>query len=157
MNQWYEIIECDNTVADPFVADKIEPQDFDDIPLVSGQPVANWTCSLTLQASSAEWDGEPDDVLQNAFDIPVFSKRLQSAIQEEGFHDLQFLPVQVLRPDMSQIEGFAIANILRLVPCLDWEKSQYRRSRRRKGECSSISKLILVRSAVEGLDLFRMK
>ena len=157
MNQWYSTVECDNTVPDPFVADRVEPEDFDDIPFFSGQPVTNWTCSLTLQASSAELDGDPDDVLQHALGIPVFSKRLQTALVEEGFHDLQFLPIQVLRPDMSQIDGFAIANILRLVPCLDWEKSQYERDRRRKGECSSISKLVLVRSAVEGLDLFRMK
>ena len=65
----------------------------------------------------------PDDALQNDIAIPIYSPRLQSALQEAAITGIQFLPIHVLRLDGSEIPGFAVANIICVRPAMDMEKS----------------------------------
>src|SRR5262245_55837828 len=143
MNDFYLTIRNDNTVVDPFVANEYDPVDFDDWSLVSGKEIHNWDGSLKMWAESKKWDGEHDDVLQNALGIPVYSPRLQQSLIKEGFDAIQYLPISIKHSDGSEIPGYAVANILHLIPCLDFANSRCRLHTRqdRLGECRSIEKI----------------
>lgn len=68
------------------------------------------------------------------------------------------MPVHVRHADGREVPGYAIANILNLAPCLDWEKAEYRPWKgRREGEVQSITHLVVKGSALQGYDIIRMK
>jgi hypothetical protein len=154
---WYHPIPCDNTVKNPYVADAVDLKGHDEWDFCKGIPVDNWDSDIWFQAKEVQNDGEPDDVLQNLLGLPIYSKRLQMALINEGINRIQYLPVKVLRPDNSEIEGFAIANILDLIPSLDWERSKYELRQNRPGEVRYISYMVLKHQSIQGYDIFRMK
>ena len=155
---WYLAIENDKTVKDPLVADQEDLCGIDEWTLQKGQLVTDWNPAVTFFAGGPEWDGEPDDVLQNAVGLPIYSARLQEALRAGGIEGIQYLPVQVRHADGREVLGYDIANILNLVPCLDWEKAEYRPWKgRREGEVRSITHLVVKGSALQGYDILRMR
>ncbi|MDF9407234.1 hypothetical protein L7E55_02495 [Pelotomaculum isophthalicicum JI] len=162
MKKWYDPLECDNIVENPFIADTVVLKGVEEFELVRGQLIEKWDKSAWFQASEPKYDGDPDDVLQNAISPPIYSARLRKALDNAGVTGIQYLPVHVLRPDGSPIEGFAIANILNLLPALDFEKSDYDVFEddyflpERRGKVRCIRKPVLRRTIIEGYDIFRL-
>lgn len=76
--RWYQPIECDNTVKDPLVCelDNFEDYGFDEWSFWAGSKINNWNNNIVFQAKKKSNDGSPDDVLQNASLVPIFSQRL---------------------------------------------------------------------------------
>jgi hypothetical protein len=155
--QWFLKVSCDNTTKNPYVTDNVDLKGFDEWDFCKGVPVDNWDNGVWFQAKKVHNDGDPDDVLQNLLGLPIYSKRLQLALIQEGINRIQYLPVKILRPDNSEIDGFAIANILDLIPSLDWERSNYELKKNRPGEVRYITNMVLKRQSIQGYDIFRMK
>lgn len=124
--KWYQVILHDNTVANPFVADVGDLRGVAQDDLWSGMLITNWNETAWLQASSKADDGDLDDALQTYLRPPVYSARLQNALRDAHIEGIQYLPVQILRPDRARIPGYSIVNALNLVTgAIDLERSDY--------------------------------
>jgi hypothetical protein len=161
--KWYWVVSCDQTVDDPVVADCADLKGFDEAALLNGQPLDSWDASAWFQATNPEDDGTPDDVLQNHLGLPIFSQRLRNALEEAGIRDIQYLPVTVIRPDGHRLTGFSIGNVLRLVPALDLQKSDYDVFPQdyflptRRGMVQGIRRAVLLGHALNEYDVIRLK
>jgi hypothetical protein len=93
--------------------------------LKSGKVIENWSSNAWLRSTSKDDDGVPDDVLCEHLGLPVFSGRLCEAIRKQGVAttDIQFLPVKLIASTGEFIDRFAIANVIRRVPALDYKLS----------------------------------
>lgn len=124
--RWYHVIDYDNAVADPYVAGTGDLMGVDHENLWGGTPVATWNADAWIKPDSPEDDGDPDDSLQSYLPPPIYSTRLRQALESAGIGGIQWLPLHVLRPDGTEIPGYAIANIVNLVEgALDLERSDY--------------------------------
>jgi hypothetical protein len=121
--KWYLTVACDNTVADPFVADTAQLRGVDEWAVMAGERLPEWPPDWCVAARSKANDGTPDDVLQNSLGIPIYSERLQQRLTAWGIQNIQYLPIRVLRPTGALIDGFAIANVLACRSALDLERS----------------------------------
>lgn len=158
---WYWVITCSNTVPKAFVSSAEDLKGYEDWQLERGQFVTNWDSSAWIRSRDPEWDGEPDDALQNHLALPIYSARLRKAIQEAEFIGIQFLPIQVLHMNGSEITGFAIANILNTPSAMDKERSLYDVC---EEDCDpedrgkvSVYRMVLKRGALNGYDVIRVK
>lgn len=163
MKKWYKPIGCDNTVANPFVADSEDLKGLDEWSFYGGQLFEKWDETVWFQAKESKNDGDPDDVLQNALGfLPIFSARLRKALDKAGITGIQYLPVHVLHYDGTPVEGFAIANILNFLPALDIDESDYDIFDndyflpKRRGKIRGIRKAVLHRTVIERYDIFRL-
>lgn len=128
--------------------------------MLTGQFIENWDENAWLQASDPDHEGEIDDVLQNHLRLPIFSHRLQHALTSAGIGGIQFLSVKVLRPDGEIIPGFAIANLLNIIPALNKDRTQFKVIKPSYAEEERIllySKVCLYKQALEGYDIIRLK
>ena len=123
--KWYWTLQSDNLVANPFVADSEFLNGCDEWTFLQGKKLSDWDTNAWFQAESPENDGDPDDVLQNAAGIPVYSSRLRKTLQTATIGGIQYLPVNVLRQERLSIKGYTIANILNRVSALDLDRSDY--------------------------------
>jgi len=161
--KWYWVVSCDNTVGNPFVADSEDLKQVNKQDLLECKPIEDWDETAWLKASKAENDGVPDDVLQESSGIPVYSERLRLALENASIDGIQYLPVRVLRPNGSPIHGFSIANILHLVASLDFDRSDCEFFpadyfvEERRGTIRAIRRATLLRSALDGFHVFRLK
>lgn len=161
MPRWYQAIGCDNTVEDPLVIDE-DSLPIDPVLLRIGKPVTEWGPSAYLMARKPEYDGEPDDVLQNCLNLPVFSRRMRDALAIEGISGFQYLPVRVLRPNGVEIPGFCFANILERRRALDRQRSSYAVFPddyflpQRRGLVRAIYRRVLVGEQLQGCDVLRL-
>jgi hypothetical protein len=162
MTSWYWIVACDNTVENPLVVSEASLQGLDESDFTSGVTIANWDETAWFRSPNADLDGDPDDVLQNHLGLYIYSMRLRNALNAADITGIQYLPVRVFLSDGSQIEGFAIANILCLVPALDLENSDFDVFPddyflpERRGKVRGIRKPVLRRAAVEPFDVIRL-
>lgn len=158
--RWYWPVDCDNTVSTPLVAETYDLLGIEDWELRRAQRIENWNNEAWLQARNRRNDGDPDDVLQSALDLPIYSSRLQEALSLAGVTGIQYLPVRVLRPSGEPIAGYAIANILNVVPALNARSSivQYYGNDRphRKGDVRSIRQVVLIAKNLVGYDVIRL-
>jgi hypothetical protein len=156
---WYHVITKDNTVKNPFVADREDLKGFEEEDFQKGKPIKKWDGKAWLKAAKPANDGDPDDSLLNDISLPVYSKRLQENAAVTG---VQFLPLRVLRPKGGEITGYAIANILNLVPALDRENAKIDifpddwPEVEKRGEIWAVRKAALVGAKLEGFDIIRL-
>jgi hypothetical protein len=161
MKRWFWAVSCDNTTADPFVADEAELE-YEDSALRVGRKVEAWQETACVKATAPENDGEPDDVLQTCLAVPIYSRRLRLALDEGGIGGIQYLPIRVVRPNGELIAGFSVANILNCVDALDLRLSAVSRYPAdyflpaRRGLIRSVNAPVLVRSAVAAYDIIRL-
>jgi len=161
--KWYCLIDCDNTVDDPLVTDCDDLKGHDDWDFCEGKLIEPWDGSAWLKATEPEDHGTPDDVLQNHLGLPVFSARLRRVLEQAGVGGIQYLPLQVFRPDGSKVEGYSIANLLNVVPALDRERSDFdvfpaeEPFLDRAGQVEGIRKAVLLADAIAGYDIFRLQ
>jgi hypothetical protein len=161
-SRWYHPLECMNTVSNPLVVSLANLNGMDEWDLQTGRFFERWDESSWFRSGSPENDGDPDDVLQDHIgSLPIYSSRLQTALRAAGITGLQYLPVQVFRSDGKLIKGFAIANILDVIPALDLSRSEYPvygdNWPDRKGEIRAIKRAVVRRDALEGYDIVRLK
>lgn len=124
--KWYWVIDCDNAVANPYVADTGDLMGMEQWELWSGKPIANWDETAWIQARKPGNGGDPDDALQSYLSPPIYSTRLRQALEAAGIDGIQWLPLHVLRPDSTEIPDYSIANIVNLVEgALDLKRSDY--------------------------------
>jgi hypothetical protein len=163
--KWYQVFECDNTVKNPLVCefDNLEDCSFSEWDFKKGKEIKNWNENIIFQAKKKKNDGDPDDALQSAAMIPIYSARLINALNAENITGIQFLKIKVLRPNNSLINGFCIANLTNFIKALDYEKSVYTRFRddfpnpNVRGEISGITKYVLRKNNLKGFDIIRLK
>jgi hypothetical protein len=160
--RWYWAVSCDHTVSDPFVGDDGD-LGLDESLVRCGEAINGWPESAWVRASHAESDGEPDDVLQTLFGVPIFSSRLRSALDLHTIGGLQYLAIRIVGFDNRDIDGFTVANILNCVDALDRAKSDYGVFppdyfvASRVGQIRSINRPVLIRSMLRGVDIVRLK
>ena len=91
--------------------------------LMKGQYDQDWDPHATAYLTQAP--GLPDFPFTNN-DLPVFSPRLKALLEAMGVGDVQYLPLRIkCELDGREIEGYHVANYLRLIDCLDRERSVY--------------------------------
>lgn len=159
--RWYWVISCNNTVLKPFVSSAGDLKEYEDWQLRRAQRVENWNPSVWIQCTDPEWDGEPDDALQNHLALPIYSPRLQGVIGNAKFSGVQFLPIRVLHLNGTEIPGFAIANILNIPSAMDMEHSLYDVEEgsgpKDQREVAGVYRMALRSSALGGYDIIRVK
>jgi hypothetical protein len=159
--KWYWLVQWDNTRENPYVSGLGDLKGIEPEQLWEGKRIDNWDESAWLAPETVAGDGEPDDVLQNHLDLLIFSPRLQSGLSCAGIGGIQYCPIRIRRFDGSEIGGFAVANILNLVPALDLKKSDYDRfsrnyfAKENRGQIRAVRKGVLKGNAVLGLDIVR--
>lgn len=159
---WFWAVYWDNCHPQPFVADQFDLGGLEPAALRGGARLALGTMP-SFRVSSAAYNGTPDDFLQNATGLPVFSGPLRDALEGAGIRGIQYVPVRVIRPGGEEIPGFSIAYALAVVDALDKMRSDmdlfpsdyFLPSRR--GEVRAIRKAVLRASALEGLDFARLQ
>ena len=163
--KWYEPIDCDNTVPDPFVCDtdNLEGSGLTRSDFLKGNLIEGWPDNISFQARKVPNDGTPDDALQNHLMLPVYSERLLHALQDERIQGLQFLPIRVKRPNGELIPGFSIVNIINSVSALDLDHSICHRfpldfaNPNVRGKIAGIQRTVLLGDRLTGLDIIRLK
>jgi hypothetical protein len=163
--KWYEPIECSNAVKNPFVANEsnLEQEGYDEWDFRVGKLINKWENTVWIRATDNAHDGDPDDVLQHLLCLPIYSVRLRHALEEGGVRGIQYLPLKVYRPNDEEIKGFALINILNMVPGLDMEKSDYDVYpedyflSERRGHVRNIRRTVLKDDIVRGYDIIRLK
>ena len=160
---WYWAISWENTVQNPFVSSTEDIYGHEEWEFRRGEYAERWNPQAWIQCTKAEWDGEPDDVLQTHLNIPIYSSRLQEVIGKARFSGIQFLPIRVLRLNGSEVPGFAIANILNIPSTMDMEQSWYDKfaddyfAPEDRGRVSGVYRMVLKQKSLEGCDIIRVR
>ena len=159
--RWYDLIMCGNALKKPYVSSFEDLKGFEDFQFRVGKRVENWNPEAWIRCMKREWNGDPDDVLQNHLAVPIYSARLQVIIREQNIQGIQFLPLRVLRLDATEIPGFAIANILNTPPAMDMNRSEYDIfeddyfDSADRGRVAGVFKMVLKRTVLEDCDIIR--
>jgi hypothetical protein len=156
---WYSIITRNKSVKNPFAADTLSIGSLDPLlDLESGRQINDWSEDYFVAARRPANDGTPDDCLLNDWGIPIFSNRLKSTLLAAGIEGIQYLPIRVLRPDQSEIQGFQVANITRVVPALDYNRSEFYGKRPQIGSHvgTNVRRYVLRADVLQGAHIFRL-
>jgi hypothetical protein len=159
---WYRLITNSNTVANPFVSDDGDLGGIDNWMLRRCLRVDGWPESAWIRAVNPDNDGDPDDNLQNHFDLLMFSPGLRHALEAASIRNIQYLPINVIRSDGGSIQGFTIANVLSCLAALDIDRSVLERFPDdyfipdRRGGIFSLLEVTLRGARLEGHDIFRL-
>jgi hypothetical protein len=152
--KWFWVLFNQSTRAKPLVADQVDFIGVDPDKLCIGKSVDAWDERSFLAVTEVGQDGAPDDILQSAAGVPVFSQPLRSDLTKATIKGIQYLPISVRRVDGSAIIGFTIANILNRCEALDMRRSEYDLFpndyfvRERRGKISGIRAPVLRRAAL---------
>lgn len=131
---WYRPISCDHTVSNPLVCEKSNFSQYNyfgwgkgtvENHFYQGHAIIEWPDDVRLSTEKADNDGIPDDVLQTAWPIPIFSERLVDAIQGQKLTGFQFLPITVLHFNGESAGAFYIANCTEMYAAFNFEQSEY--------------------------------
>lgn len=102
---------------------EIELRNFNEWDLMAGRYISNWD-ENTIVYYDIE-SGHTDYPFTNV-DLPIYSPRLCQLMQKLKMGDIQYLPVRLKHKESGrEIEGYHIANYLRIIDCLDRERSVY--------------------------------
>lgn len=163
--RWFQPIECDKTVKKPLVCDdsNFKKYNFEEDDFKTGKEILNWPRDIFFRASQKKYDGIPDDALQNAYMIPVYSKKLIDELSNAGIEGIQYLPIRVLNYKEEVQNTFCIANFLNYVEAFDFAKSSYNRfsddfpNPNVRGAIAGVTKFVLVKERLEGFDIIKLK
>jgi hypothetical protein len=162
--KWYKPISCDNTVKNPLVCDytNIEDYGFDEWSFFAGGKINNWNNDIIFQAKKKKNDGDPDDVLQNAEMLPIYSEKLIKELNKTEIEGIQYLSVNILKFDGKSIDGFSIVNFLNKIEALDYDKSDYNNfsvdfpNPNVRGKIAGVKKYVLKKNKLAGFDIVRL-
>jgi hypothetical protein len=100
----------------------IRDKHFDEWDVMSGTNIKHWYPNLTAYYEESNFTDYP--FITGL--IPVYSPRLRSLIENMKVNDIQYLPLRIKRKDeKEEISGYSIANYLRIIECLNRERSVY--------------------------------
>jgi len=163
--RWYQPIECDNTVKKPLVCDYSNFQEFsyDEEDFKTGKEIFEWPSEIYMKANQRKYDGNPDDVLQNAYMIPVYSEKLMDKLIKTDIKGIQYLSIRVIDFKESMKEKFYIANFHNFIEAFDYSKSIYNRfsddfpNPNVRGAIAGVRKFVLLREKLKDFDIIRLK
>lgn len=163
--RWFQPIECDKTVKKPLVCDdsNFEEYDYDEDDFKTGKEILNWPSGIFFKASQKKYDGIPDDVLQNAYMVPMYSNKLVDDLTNAGIEGIQYLPVKVLNFKQEVENSFYIANFVNYIEAFDFTKSNYNRfsedfpNPNVRGAIAGVMKFVLLKEKLRGFDVIRLK
>lgn len=163
--KWYQPIECDNTVKKPLVCDdsNFEEYDYNEDDFKNGEEIFNWPCDIYMKASQKKYDGVPDDVVQNAYMVPVYSKKLMDELNKAELRGIQYLPIRVLNFKEDVQNTFYIANFLNYIEAFDFTKSIYNRfsedfpNPNVRGTIAGVMKFVLLEEKLKEFDVVRLR
>jgi hypothetical protein len=112
--KWYRLHFRDGKGGSFLDIDAADFKGFDAARLYRGELIDDWPSDVIFAASESERDERHDDVLVTFNLVPVYSARLQEALRIAGIDDFQFLPCRVVNGFDEEIEGYAVANTLRI-------------------------------------------
>lgn len=163
--KWYQPIECDNTVKKPLVCDYSSLAKYgyieDDFKI--GKEILNWQSDISMKASQKKYDGIPDDVLQNAYMLPVYSKRLMDELTIAEINGIQYLPISIMNFKGDFQYTFYIANFLNYIAAFDFSKSIYNRFSENfpnpnvRGSIAGVMKFVLFEEKLVKFDVIRLR
>jgi hypothetical protein len=79
--QWYQLLMGDeNRHPHPYMSDEEDLFGHHPYYLNQGNVVSDWNPNAFIRCTDPEWDGDPDDILGNDIDLPIFSARLRAAL-----------------------------------------------------------------------------
>lgn len=163
--RWFQPIECDKTVKKSLVCDdsNFEEYDYDEDDFKTGKEILNWPSGIFFKANQKKYDGISDDALQNAYMVPVYSKKLVDDLTNAGIDGIQYLPVKVLDFKEEVQNTFYIANFVNYVEAFDFSKSNYNRfsedfpNPNVRGAIAGVKKFVLLKEKLIGFDVIRLK
>lgn len=163
--KWFQPIECDKTVKKPLICDysNFEEYSYDEDSFKLGERINHWNDKIFMKATKKKYDGNPDDALQNAFMIPVYSERLIRELKNASVEGVQYLPIKIYKYNDDCLNGFCIANFINFVEAFDEENSIYNRfsedfpNPNVRGEIAGVTKFVLKRGVLNGFDVIRLK
>jgi hypothetical protein len=162
--RWYQPIECDNSVEKPLVCDfsNFEDYNYDEDDFKIGKSFCNWPNDIFMKANQKKYDGIPDDVLQNAYMIPVFSKRLKDELTNAKINGIQYLRIKVINFNDVEQKTFYIANFLNYIEAFNYTKSIYNRfgndfpNPNVQGKIAGVRKFVLLKEQLKNFDIIRL-
>lgn len=162
---WYQPIECDNTVKKPLVCDysNFEEYGYNQNDFKTGKKILDWPNNILMKANQEKYDGIPDDVLQNGYMIPVYSKKLMDELTRTDIKGIQYLEIKVLYFKENLENTFYIANFLNYVEALDHTKSIYNKfsddfpNPNVRGSIAGVMKFVLLEEKIKKFDVIRLK
>jgi hypothetical protein len=158
MKRWFEPLENLNVDDQPFVTDTDDLLGFTEWSFREGKAITRWNCSAWVGCSDRLVDGHMDDVLRNHLGLPIFSAKLEQALTFLGIEGIQFLPLQILRPNNTFVTGYSLANVLNYCPALDMQSSLYDVfiEGQQCGRISSLQKIVLKGNGIVDKDIIRL-
>lgn len=162
MTRWYRLVTNDNAVANPLVTDEGDLDGLEEWMFRQCKEIRSWSGNAWIGTSTPANDGDPDDNLQNHFALLVFSPRLKTALEDAGIGEVQYLPINVVRPGDRRVAGYSVANLLSSVAALDFEHSVFTRYpedyflRERRGQLEMLRNVTLRSSALRGHNIIRL-
>jgi hypothetical protein len=89
--------------------------------------------------------------------FPLFSQKLQQALEGIGINNIEYFPACLLTKTGKLIsDDYQVGNVVGRVACFDWENSEYDDIYRDEGIVIHIDKLVIDMSRIQGQLLFRM-
>lgn len=133
--KWFRVMQCSNTVSKPLVCEVDNFDKYDNFGFgfrveryfYQTKWITDWPEDIFFTTNKEMNNGEPDDALQSARPIPIFSQRLVDQLLAKDFRGFQFLPITVLDLNRNKVGTFYIANCLNCQDAFDYEKSNYSR------------------------------
>jgi hypothetical protein len=161
--KYYQVVEHDLRIKNPLVADSADLKGRSEWwHYAQGHPIEDWDESAWFKVTKKKNEGQLQDVLPNHLALHIFSAKLRAAFEKNGIKGVQFLPVRIFRYTGEEVKGYAIANILYLLPALDLKESSYDVFPdddflpERRGKIRWISKIVLRRPVIDSYDIFRL-
>ena len=91
--------------------------------LMACKYIEDWDCTTT---ALYEEEVEYTDYPFTSCLLPIYSTRLKLLMEDLGMNDIQYLPLKISRKDgAKEVDGYYIANYLRMIDCLNREQSVY--------------------------------
>jgi len=102
---------------------EIELRNLNKWDLMAGRYISVWDVDTIVYYNNES--GQTDYSFTD-INLPIYSPRLCQLMGELKMEDIQYLPVRLKHKERGrEIEGYHIANYLRLIDCLDREHSEY--------------------------------
>jgi hypothetical protein len=123
--------------------------------LLVGKVIEQWDENICLYY---EEEGELEDFLANPLHWPILSQRFVALLDRMDVSQIQYFPANIRNKVTGRkIIGYHIANVMELIPALDWEKSDYELWDDGSGDIRRLYKLVIVKSKVRpGAHIFRL-
>lgn len=161
--KWFDLtLYGDTAEKGHYMSSKGDLQGYKNWHFTMAKKIENWDGTAWLKSVERYFDGSPTDVLGNDYALPIYSQKLRDALDKAGITGIQYLPIKVYHRNGDEIKGYAIANILNIVPALDLSKSDYQVYPNdhflpeRRGKVRYVGKFVLKKSKLNGYDVIRL-